>query len=641
MRRVLTILTSLAATIALLATLSATASASPLRWSTGRQIDRSGGVGLGTLVCPSASQCDALDADNRLVQFDPASSGHTTRVQITAPTPLVDLTCASATQCTLIDQTGGASTFNPSSPPATLTFTTVDPAVSSSSSSAFAGPAACPSSTECVLVDGDGNVVVFDPTSPSSSATTSLEQGEDFGLVGVTCVSTSQCTAISQTKEWTFDPADAAAATSATIDTAAGFADGVTCPSVAQCIAVDQSGHESTFDPQTGTTAGPVSLATSIYTQFDDVACTSAALCVAADLAGHLTSFDPQTGQTVENVAVADVHNVACPTASGCVADDGDGHALTFTPGSSAAPTATSIDAGVALVGLSCPDRSQCTAVDSLHELTFDPLSASAPMHLRLLPGRSSSSVSAVACPSLTLCSATRIDSQITFNPRGFGHPKLRLADHNGDATILAVRCPARTECVTIDGDGTGVTYDPVTGRIILRDVNIEQVEALTALACPTRSQCTATDNDGTMTTFDPLTGHRMLAAKIDSKVGLDAPSGDSDNELDGIACRGTAVCVAVDTLGNEISFDPRSRHGAHLRSIDAGSALTAVSCPSLGLCVLGDSSGRVWTGAPGGSRWTSTQLRGASLLTRPATSSPAADARSTRFWFLAGRPAG
>jgi hypothetical protein len=619
MRRISTLLSALAAAIALC---SGVASASPLRWSAGRQIDRSAGVGLSTLTCPSATQCDAFDDDNRLVQFDPASPGRATRAQITAPAPLADLACASATQCTLLDRRGGAATFDPSSPPVTLTFTTVDPAVAAPSSSAMASAVTCPSSTECVLTDGAGDVVVFDPTTPSSAVTTTLDPGEDFGLVAVTCVSTMQCTAISQTKEWTFDPAVAAgvaAAAPVTIDTAAVFARAVTCPAAGQCTAVDESGHETTFDPQTGATGGSVSLATSPYTEFDGVACPSTGLCVAADLSGHLTSFDPATGQAVASAAVPGVHDVACPTASGCVADDGGGHALTFTPGTTAAPAATEIDAGTPLIGLACPGPGQCTAVDASHELTFDPLSARAGSHLRRLPGRSSLPASAVACPSLTLCSAVRIDSQVSFDPRRFGHPRARRADHNGDGTIVTVRCPSRTECVAIDDNGAGITYDPRTGRIMRRNINVEEVEALTALACPARSQCTATDNDGTIVTFDPLTGRRLLSAKIDRRVGLDAPSGNSDNELDGIACRGTRVCAAVDTLGDVVSFDPRSRHGARLHAIAAGSALTTVACPTLGRCVLGDTSGRIWTGAARGARWSSTRLHGASALTAVA----------------------
>ncbi|HET9094765.1 MAG TPA: hypothetical protein VFN36_06715 [Solirubrobacteraceae bacterium] len=619
MRRAPVFLTSIAATLGLLLAFTAAALAAPLHWSAGRQIDRSGGVGLGSLVCPASTQCDALDANDRLVQFDPASPARATRVQITAPAPLTALACASATQCTLLDQAGGEATFDPSAPPVALTFTTVDPAVVSAMSAAQPRALTCPSSTVCVLGDGLGNVVVFDPAAPSQTTSSSPAQGEDFGIVAVACASAAQCTAISQTREWTFDSADPAAVTTATIDTRAGFARALTCVSASQCTAVDQSGHETTFDPQTGVTSGPVSLATSPYTQFNSVACPSAFLCVAPDLAGHLTSFDPRTGQAVANPAAPSVQDVACPTASACVADDGAGQALEFAPGGAAAPTATRIDAGAALVSLACPGRAQCTAVDALHELTFDPLSSRVPQHLRRLSGRASSSVGAVACATLTLCSATRADSEISFNPRAFGRARLRLADHNGDAGIVTVRCPSPVECVTIDGDGIGVTYDPRTGRILRRAINVEEVEALTALACPTRAQCTATDNNGTMITFDPLSGRRLLTAKIDRPVGLDAPSGASVNELDAVACRGTSLCVAVDTLGNVISFDPRAQRGAQLRSIDAGHALTTVACPTRTRCVLGDSSGQIWSGSPRGARWSPTRLQGASALTSVA----------------------
>ena len=63
MRRLLTFLTPLMA----VALLCATASAAPLRWSSGRQIDRSAGVSLGTLVCPSATETfRIIDGDGQV-----------------------------------------------------------------------------------------------------------------------------------------------------------------------------------------------------------------------------------------------------------------------------------------------------------------------------------------------------------------------------------------------------------------------------------------------------------------------------------------------------------------------------------------------------------------------------------------------
>ncbi len=406
MHRVSTYLTSLAAAIALLATVATSG------------VGRVAALVLGTpdrplrrrrarhARVPAATQCDALDDDNRLVQFDPATPSHATRVQITAPARLTDLACASTTQCTLIDQRGGEATFNPSSPPATLTFTDgrrggrlrielragrrgdlpVEHPVRARRrrrqrrrvrphGSLRAGDGVARSRRG--LRPHRGDLRLDQPVHGDQP-----DEGMDVRSRGILGLS----------------------ATSATIDTAAGFARAVTCASATQCTAVDQSGHETTFDPQTATTTGSVSLATNEFTQFNDVACPSQALCVAADLAGHLTSFDPQTGQPVASVPVIGVHYLACESATACVADDGSGRVLTFTPGTTSRPTATQIDAGAPLVSVSCPGRSQCTAVDALHELTFDPLSATrAPLHLRTLPGRPFPPVSAVACPALTV----------------------------------------------------------------------------------------------------------------------------------------------------------------------------------------------------------------------------------------------
>jgi hypothetical protein len=159
------------------------------------------------------------------------------------------------------------------------------------------------------------------------------------------------------------------------------------------------------------------------------------------------------------------------------------------------------------------------------------------------------------------------------------------------------------------------VTYNPKTGRVIRRHINVEDGESLVRVACPSRTQCTAIDNDGTMLTFSPLTGRRYAAAKIDPAVGLDAPSGDSNDELDGIACPSIRRCVAVDTLGNAVVFNPTSRRSLKAKLIDPGESLSAVACPGEGECVAVDSGGRALVGDPRGNRWTVDRIATASTL--------------------------
>jgi hypothetical protein len=125
------------------------------------------------------------------------------------------------------------------------------------------------------------------------------------------------------------------------------------------------------------------------------------------------------------------------------------------------------------------------------------------------------------------------------------------------------------------------------------------------------------------MLTFQPLTGRRLARAKIDPAVGLDAPSGNSNDELDGIACSSTRQCVAVDTLGNAVVFNPTSSRSLTARSVDAGQSLSAVACPGKSECVAVDSGGRALLGNPHTNTWTVERIATASALLAVACVSP------------------
>jgi hypothetical protein len=194
--------------------------------------------------------------------------------------------------------------------------------------------------------------------------------------------------------------------------------------------------------------------------------------------------------------------------------------------------------------------------------------------------------------------------------------PKSHTIDPSSDEGIVGVRCPSRTECVAADANGGAVTYNPKTGKLIRRHVDPgADGGSLVALACFSTTQCTAVDNDGDMGTFQPRTGKQIASAKIDVPVGLNAPSGDSSDQLSSIACPGATFCVAVDTLGNVVTFNPRSRANATPTTIDKGHQLNAIACPSTGRCVLVDSAGQALTGNPHQTSWTTTTLSGASAL--------------------------
>jgi hypothetical protein len=72
----------------------------------------------------------------------------------------------------------------------------------------------------------------------------------------------------------------------------------------------------------------------------------------------------------------------------------------------------------------------------------------------------------------------------------------------------------------------------------------------------------------------------------------------DGDNDLTGVSCPTTSLCVGVDSAGNAVtSRDPTGGESAWTTvHIDGTNALTGVSCPSASLCVAVDSEGNAVT---------------------------------------------
>ena len=111
------------------------------------------------------------------------------------------------------------------------------------------------------------------------------------------------------------------------------------------------------------------------------------------------------------------------------------------------------------------------------------------------------------------------------------------------------------------------------------------------------------------------MTGKKIAAATVDASVGLDAPSGDSDNELDAISCPGKKLCVAVDSRGAAVAFNPRSKHQVKPTLIDPGNDLESISCPTTHRCVAVDDAGQVFAGGARPSTWKATSPKGAAAL--------------------------
>jgi hypothetical protein len=430
----------------------------------------------------------------------------------------------------------------------------------------------------CTVVDSAGREVTFNPNSPGTPTQTAID-GDP------------QMNALSDNKL------------------------SVACPSASQCTAVDCEGREVTFDPATPGSPTPVTIG-GYYNSLNAVACPSASLCTAVDGRGREVTFNPAAPAASQGPIKVDggstLSGVACPSASQCTAVDSYGGEVTFNPAAPGNPTPISVDPSRATFGgvsaVACPSVSQCTAVDfGGAEVTFNPTSPGTPTPVTVagenVPCVNPSgctvahNLSAVACPTLSQCTAVDLDGgEVTFNPNGPGSPIRNSID--GSNLLFGVACPTASQCTAVDFYGNEVTFNPLrTGHP--KPVRIDGTYNLNAVACPSASQCTAVAgaragsgqaNPGQEVTFNP----RFPSGQIRVAV-------DSGNELHGVACPSALQCTAVDADGHEVTVDPLDSASPTPASILDADPLETIACSSITQCVSVDAIGNGFVGTGNG----------------------------------------
>lgn len=190
----------------------------------------------------------------------------------------------------------------------------------------------------------------------------------------------------------------------------------------------------------------------------------------------------------------------------------------------------------------------------------------------------------AVSCASPTFCMA--IDAE-GFSYRYGGAGWAQTAGAWGSAS--SVSCASPTLCMAADG---GVAqWD---GSAWTRPDSIDPNGQVVAVSCPSPTFCMAVDDTGTALRFD--------GSAWGAPVTLPAPrapgTGASGGGPDALSCAGPSFCVAVGSTGLAWRYDGTAWSDAV--DVDAGHALTSVSCPATGACVAVDARGwAVRLGAP------------------------------------------
>ncbi len=250
---------------------------------------------------------------------------------------------------------------------------------------------------------------------------------------------------------------------------------------------------------------------------------------------------------------------------------------------------------------LSCPSPTQCTAITlSGTTYTFNPAS----------PGSAAASrkysvysyISGLTCLSVASCVAVSLNAEeLAFNPvTGTVSHDRELLNYSD---FFGLYCFALSDCLTASYysgyytfDGSSVDANPRAHSLPHKNLGY------TALTCATRSECIAiVQNGGWESTFVPgkasTTGYRI----------------NRGSRLNGIACPSAAECVAVNSVGSVITFNPK-RPRPITRAVDSHD-LNGLACSSVTLCVAADRDGRVVYGKPGAAHWTVSSVPGAQRL--------------------------
>ena len=505
-----------------------------------------------------------VDTAGRAVTFDPAAPRSPSTASVDTGAHLGSISCPTTSQCTAADVASGSGkevTFNPGSPGGAVV-ATVD--TSSDSLAPLLAAVSCPAPSRCVGVDNHGAEITFDPTAPGSATSARVDDNAvdagGGGLTDVSCISTSQCVAVDgATGAVVFNPGSPASTSSIFFNVRSGVGGNarISCPSAAECVVVDESGTGYVLDPTTA--SAPARLPLDPQGDFASfgVACPSAAGCVLVDADGSEVAFDPSapTPAAAQIDATATLDAVACPSITQCTAVDDAGNEVTFDPHSPGSPVPHAIAGGVMLESVACPSTSECIATyagtGNTHEITFDPVSPGTPRAVKIDSdaGRAGSAPD-VACPTTSQCTAMSSFQDYTdwdtFNPNSpaivtKGSVAQIDAGFAGDA-VAGLSCPASGSCVAISVLGYEATFNPSStsgAQVVQLPDNFGG-----GLACPSTSQCSTIAVQGALT-FNP-------ASPASAPPPVAAGGGGT-----AIACPATTFCAAAGP-GGVVEGDPR-----------------------------------------------------------------------------------
>ncbi len=261
--------------------------------------------------------------------------------------------------------------------------------------------------------------------------------------------------------------------------------------------------------------------------------------------------------------------------------------ALTACSGTSAAgglwsgPTIAA--EGAALVDVSCPTTSTCTAVDEKgSSVSFIQGGWSPPVPIAgASSGASGNPPIAISCGAAESCAAALGNGGLPLYD-GTTWDASEVEDSAGAPTSLS--CPTSRFCVAVDDAGQVLTRNGTWTAPIV----VDRGGGFASISCTSQTFCLAVTGD------TPATAYRFDGKRW-SPVAAPNPStpqgGSEPDILSSVSCATPSSCVALDDFGEAFTWNGHVWSGATAFD-DVQDGSDAVSCPTSRFCMIVDGNG-------------------------------------------------
>jgi hypothetical protein len=238
------------------------------------------------------------------------------------------------------------------------------------------------------------------------------------------------------------------------------------------------------------------------------------------------------------------------------------------------------------LGAISCPDATDCVAVDTDSAVSYQAGSWSEPV--RIAPAEVGNGLATVSCPTTTFCVA------MGFNGQTEPYDTYAAVLRNGkwttqtvgpSAGAISVSCASPASCWALAAGAGFYHWDGASWTF--SDAASSSDAYMQSISCPTTTFCAAVGSGGAVTTFDGATWQPLI------KVG-------GDIDFYSVSCPLATSCVATSHTGQSYHFDGVSWTSQTSSSSPTG--VVTVSCATSSSCLAVNQDGEAW--AYNGSGW-------------------------------------